>query len=230
LQLANTAISASRAHPDSFCLSGTLCFAIVLANAAFDQAEELARELENVAQDFNVAVRHQVVHFLKGLLALHQGNFPAAVGHVQLCLATLPPPTLSFLRIDALQALAQAQRERGDQAAALAAINEAIELAQQTGALFSFPDLLKTRAEVLLAVEPGDQAAADDLLIQAMDCAREQGALSWELSVALVMYRAGASHDSREVAKEVLSGVFFRFTEGLETRDLKAAAQALLNI
>jgi predicted ATPase/DNA-binding winged helix-turn-helix (wHTH) protein len=230
LQLANSAINASRAHPDSFCLCGTLCFAIVLANAAFDQAEELARELENVAQDYKVAVRHQVVHFLKGLLVLHQKDFPAAVGHLQLCLATLPPPTLSFLRTDALQALAEARRECGDHSGALAAISEAIDLAQQTGGLFSFPDLLKTRAEVLLALDPGEQATAADVLTQAMDCAREQGALSWELGVALVMYRTGASPDSCEAAKEVLSGVFFRFTEGLETRDLKAAAQALLNI
>jgi predicted ATPase/DNA-binding winged helix-turn-helix (wHTH) protein len=230
LQLANSAISASRVHPDSFCLCGTLCFAILLANAAIDQAEELARELENVAQDYKVAVRHQVVHFLKGLLVLHQKDFPAAVGHLQLCLATLPPPTLSFLRTDALQALAEARRECGDHSGALAAISEAIDLAQQTGGLFSFPDLLKTRAEVLLALDPGEQATAADVLTQAMDCAREQGALSWELSVALVMYRTGASPDSCEAAKEVLSGVFFRFTEGLETRDLKAAAQALLNI
>jgi hypothetical protein len=137
---------------------------------------------------------------------------------------------LSFLRTDALQALAEARRECGDHSGALAAISEAIDLAQQTGGLFSFPDLLKTRAEVLLALDPGEQATAADVLTQAMDCAREQGALSWELGVALVMYRTGASPDSCEAAKEVLSGVFFRFTEGLETRDLKAAAQALLNI
>jgi len=228
LQLTNSAIDDSREHPDSFCLCGTLCFAILLANGAFDQAEGLAQELENVALDYKVAVRHQVVHFLKGLLLLEHGDFQAAARHLEQCLATLPPPTLSFLRTDALQALAEARRASADAPGALVAINEALDLAQETSGLFSFADLLKSKSEVLMGLVPVDQAAVENLLEQALDCAREQGALAWELRASLVRYRASTSLSGRREAREALSAVFWRFTEGLQTRDLNAAAQALL--
>jgi tetratricopeptide (TPR) repeat protein len=187
LQLANRAIDDSRSHADSFCLCATLCFPILLGNGASDQAERLIRELEKVAQDYKVAVRHQVIHFLKGLLSLHQGCFSAAVEHLEQCVATLQPHTLTFLRTDALQALAEAQRACGDNAGAWVAINEAIDLAQRTGGLFSLADLLKTKAEVLMGLEPVEREKVEALLAQALSCARSQGALSWELRVAALL-------------------------------------------
>lgn len=187
LQLAISAINDSRRHPDSFCLCATLCFPILLGNGESDQAECLIHELENVAQDYKVAVRHQVIHFLKGLLLLQQGGYPAAVEHLRQCVATLPPRTLTFLRTDALQALAEAQRACGDKAGALAAINEAIDLARRTGGLFSLADLLRTKAEVLRGLEQVERTEIEDLLAQALDCAREQGALSWELRLLPVI-------------------------------------------
>lgn len=227
LQLANSAINESRVNPDSFCLCATLCFPILLTNDKSHQAESLIQELENVAQDYKVVVRYQVIHFLKGLLSLCQGSFLVAIQHLQQCLAKLPPPTLSFVRTDALQALAEAQRASGDQPGALAAIDEAIDLAQVTRGLFSLADLLKTKAEVIMALEQVGPEEVEDLLSQALGCAREQHALSWELRVALVMSRTRTSLSKSKEARDVLESVFCRFTEGFDTHDLKASARAL---
>ncbi|EJN18342.1 putative ATPase [Pseudomonas sp. GM78] len=227
LQLAHSAISDSRVHPDSFCLCATLCFPILLTNDESDFAERLIQELENVAQDYKVGVRHQVIHFLKGLLSLNQSGFLVAIEHLQQCLANLPPPTLSFVRMDALQALAEALSASGDQPGALAAIKEAIDLAHETRGLFSFADLLKTKAEVIMAFEQAGSEEVEGLLSQALGCAREQHALGWELRVALVMFRTRFSLSKSREARDALESVFCRFTEGFETHDLKASAQAL---
>jgi len=70
-------------------------------------------------------------------------------------------------------------------------------------------------------------ARAADHFRQAVDWARRQGALSWELrattSLAKIWHNQGRSKEAREL----LSAVYDRFTEGLETADLRTA-KALL--
>jgi uncharacterized protein YciU (UPF0263 family) len=56
--------------------------------------------------------------------------------------------------------------------------------------LFSYADLLKTKAEVLMGLEHAEQEEIEELLAQALACAREQCALSWELRVIpLIIWR-----------------------------------------
>ncbi|MBZ9780257.1 winged helix-turn-helix domain-containing protein [Pseudomonas sp. REP124] len=227
LQLALGAIEESRRHPDSFYLSATLCFPILLGNGLTDLAEKLIQELESVANDYKVAVRSQVVHFLKGLLLHARGSFPAAVVHLRQCLDMLPPPKMSVVRTDALQALAEAQFASGDALAALAAIDEAIDLAEKTDGAFNLADLLRTRVEVMQGLPQGQQEPLEDMLAQSLDCAREQSALGWELRVALSLARFKASQGRPREARALLEEVYARCSEGFETRDLIEVTQAL---
>lgn len=148
--------------------------------------------MENVAQDYKVAVRKQVIFFLNGLLMLQQGRYQVAVVYLVQCLALLPPPKMSVVRTDALQALAQAQLKCGEGADALASIEEAIDLADATGGHFNLPDLLRTKAEVMMSLPSVDKQNVDDLLLRALACAKQQSALTWELRVAHVISQASA--------------------------------------
>ncbi|MNU51056.1 putative HTH-type transcriptional regulator [compost metagenome] len=190
LELATSAIAESRRNPDSFYLCATLCFPILLSNGLLDRAAELIQEMENVAQDYKVAVRKQVIFFLNGLLMLQQGRYQVAVVYLQQCLALLPPPKMSVVRTDALQALAQAQLKCGEGMDALASIKEAIDLAEATGGNFNLPDLLRTKAEVMMSLPSVDKKNVDDLLLRALACAKQQSALTWELRVTHVISQA----------------------------------------
>jgi predicted ATPase len=50
---------------------------------------------------------------------------------------------------------------------------------------------------------------------------------SWELRAAISLSRLWRAASRRDEARELLAGVYGWFTEGFETRDLKAAAEIL---
>ena len=139
----------------------------------------------------------------------------------------LPPPKMSVVRTDALQSLAEAHRKNGDVVNALSAIDEAIDLARKTLGTFNLADLLRTKAEVMMDLPHVETADVEQVLSQAIDLAREQRALGWELRVTMAAAHARASQAKKQKAREMLQGVYSRFTEGFETNDLRAAAQAL---
>jgi predicted ATPase len=71
-------------------------------------------------------------------------------------------------------------------------------------------------------------AVAEDYFVGAIDVAREQGALFWELRAAMSFTRLRVRQDRHYDARQVLSPVYDRFTEGFETADLRTA-RALLD-
>ncbi|MDX3772494.1 winged helix-turn-helix domain-containing protein [Chromatiaceae bacterium AAb-1] len=192
IQMALYAIDDSRLHPDSFYLCVTLCFPILLSGNLQELAERLIKEMDNAASDYKMAVRHVVIHFLNGLLLLSQGKTQCAEFHLQHCVDMLPPPKMSVVRVDALQALAEAQKENGNLKHALTAINEAIELAEKTGGTYNLADLLRTKAEVLMCEQEPDKAKVQSTLLLALECAQEQAAQGWEQKIRFTMFRLNA--------------------------------------
>lgn len=227
LEVARRIVDDSRRHPDSLYISVVLCFPIFLQNKLDHLAELLIQELAEVANEYKMGTRLPMGHYLKGHLLLHRGRPDEAAMHLRQCLDMLQPPKLTVIRSDALQALAESLRQLGEGAGALDAINEAIGLAEQTGGLVSFADLLRTKAEVMRIVPGTRQVQIEQLLSQAMACAKAQGALEWEMSVALAMAEAKAAQGRRKEAKGMLENVYSRFTEGFDTGVRKATAKAL---
>jgi predicted ATPase/DNA-binding winged helix-turn-helix (wHTH) protein len=227
LQLALNVIRAGHSLPGTLAMRVTLCFQILLSHGLYEQARGLIEDLENLSIDYNTSVRRQVINVVKGFLLIHLGDHRAAIEHLQQCLALLPPPKMSVVRTDALQALAEAQLSTGCAAAALDSINEAIALSEETNGKFNFPDLLRTKAEVMMGLPGVEPEAIEMALSEAENCARQQGALTWELRVAQTVARARAAEGQRDEARETLERVYARFTEGLDTNDLKAAAQTI---
>jgi predicted ATPase/DNA-binding winged helix-turn-helix (wHTH) protein len=226
LKVALSVIEGGRKLPGSLAMRVTLCFPILLSHDLTDEARGLIQELENLSIDYNSSVRRQVLNLVKGYLLVHLGKGEAAADHLQQCLAMLPPPKMSVVRIDALQALAEAHRLCGNPGDALKSIDEALDLSRGTGAGFNFPDLLRTKAAVLMCLPDADEAEIDELLSEAMDRASRQGALLWELRAALAMATMRARKGDQSGRQE-LERVYSRFSEGFGTRELRAAAHLL---
>jgi predicted ATPase len=111
----------------------------------------------------------------------------------------------------------------------LAAIEAALERAEQTDERVSIAAMLRLKGELVLSQgAPGAAAAAEDQFRQALDWARREGALALELraatSLAQLLRDQGRSAD----ATALLQPVYGRFTEGFDTTDL-TAARALLD-
>jgi class 3 adenylate cyclase/predicted ATPase len=86
------------------------------------------------------------------------------------------------------------------------------------------PEVNRIEGELLLKSNPPDAAAAERLFLKAIDVARTRGQLSLELRASLSLARLwqGQQRDEEKVHR-LIAGVYGKFTEGLNTLDLRTA-------
>ncbi|MBR1125703.1 winged helix-turn-helix domain-containing protein [Bradyrhizobium lablabi] len=102
-------------------------------------------------------------------------------------------------------------------------IDERVADMHQNGQTMFMPEYLRLEAEILNAK---GQAGAEAAYLRAIDLAKSQSALAWELRATLGLARLYRSQHP-EKAWAALSSVYGRFSEGLETVDLKTARRFL---
>jgi predicted ATPase/DNA-binding winged helix-turn-helix (wHTH) protein len=113
---------------------------------------------------------------------------------------------------------------------ALTIIRSARRDALRSGDTVQLPELLRIQANAYLSAPQADEARAERLLARSMRIARRQCALSWELRTALTLARLHARRGQAERARQLLSPLYQRFTEGFETHDVQAARQLLAEL
>ena len=118
---------------------------------------------------------------------------------------------------------AQGQQVEG----ALARIDEALALAQQTGERWSEPFLHRVRGEILLKRDPANTAPAEDAFLTAIAIARQQKARSFELPAAMALAKLYQSEKRVADAHAVLAAALEGFVPTPELPRIEEA-QALL--
>jgi predicted ATPase len=108
----------------------------------------------------------------------------------------------------------------------LAALAEALDIVERTGERNHEAELHRLQGELRLRHEEPAQEA-ESCFRRALDIARLQGARSFELRAATSLARILTGQDRRDEVRTTLGDVYRRFTEGLDTTDLKDA-QTLL--
>ena len=86
-------------------------------------------------------------------------------------------------------------------------------------------EVIRIKGEVLFLRD--DTAPAERCFHEALKIARKQDALFWELRVTLSFARMRATQGHAEEARQLLEAVYYRFTEGFEAPDLRAARAVL---
>jgi predicted ATPase len=110
----------------------------------------------------------------------------------------------------------------------LAAVDEAMALAETGGERWYQAELYRVRGVLLLHQDRANQAMAEANFGQAMATARGQQARWLELRAATSLARLWADQAKRKKAHDLLAPVYGWFTEGFDTADLKDA-KALLD-
>ncbi|EJN17411.1 putative ATPase [Pseudomonas sp. GM78] len=106
--------------------------------------------------------------------------------------------------------------------------DDLLQRAETGAAGWSTAEILRARANALLAAEcPVKNCAAETLLIKALNVAKAQGALAWELRSATSLARLWQRQGRYRQARELLSPIYQRFTEGHATPDLVAVQRLL---
>jgi predicted ATPase/DNA-binding winged helix-turn-helix (wHTH) protein len=164
---------------------------------------------------------------LKGMLLLARGDM-TGLAILDSALDLLREANFVYLRTMSIAALAQGLAAAGRAAEALAAIDEALELADRHEERWCMSELLRIKGEIVLSGGSGNaNETAEDLFLRALEDARRQAALSWELRAAMSLARLWRQGDRAADAGDLLSGVYGRFTEGFGTADLTAARAML---
>ncbi len=122
---------------------------------------------------------------------------------------------------------ADARIRVGDTTQALELLGEALLVSEQTKQAFFRPEMLRLQADTALALGRMDAAAARFQLEAAMALAREQSAVALEFRAACSLARLLADMGERQRARELVAAGYAAFSEGHETRDLRAGKQLL---
>ncbi|HSU20028.1 MAG TPA: hypothetical protein VLI45_09830, partial [Acidobacteriaceae bacterium] len=89
------------------------------------------------------------------------------------------------------------------------------------------PEMLRIKAELLLAGAEPDRSLAEDVLQDSLTLARQQAAPAWELRTATSLAGLWMQQGRDDAARALLAPVYDRFTEGFGSPRLKAARELL---
>ena len=117
----------------------------------------------------------------------------------------------------------------GDIDGALALFDTALEAASSTGECWYEPEVLRLKAEMLLAQSEQHAAAAERCLTAAIALAQKQEAkfLFWELRAATALAALWKQQERRGEARDLLAPVLGWFSEGLSSVEVRNAAALL---
>jgi predicted ATPase/DNA-binding winged helix-turn-helix (wHTH) protein len=219
-----------QAHPVSFCICMVYAVPVFMWRGDRDIAEKLIERLVEQAAKYSLSTYHAGGLGLRGELLLAEGQTELGIETLRAALSTLQSEDRHILSASFSRALAEGLAQRGYTAEATMIIDSLIADAAAGSGTFEQPDLLRARAEVLLAESPENQSAAEDSLMRSLECARRQSALGWELRSALALGRLWRSSDKHDDAVALLASVRCRFTEGFQTADLIKAERDILSV
>jgi predicted ATPase len=223
---AKTSGDEARATGNAFLLANVLGRAscpISLFTGDLSEAAQCAEMLLDCSLKHALRTWHAVGLCFKGMLLLERGD-RTGLAVLQAALRWLREARFTDNSLDGLCVLAQGLGRAGQIAEARQVIDEALDLSDRNQERWYLPELLRVKGE-LIRLDPhaSPPETAEGCFLQSLAEARRQGALSWELRAATSTARLWRDEDRCAAAHELLSGVYHRFTEGFDTRDLRTA-------
>jgi len=161
----------------------------------------------------------------RGEILIRDGDPEAGSRLLEVALTELPRSAFHAHYAPLRAGLAQGFAAAGRHDDAIAVIEHALALAERSGDLWYFPELLRVKGEFLAARQASD--AAEETFLLSLDWARRQGALAWELRTGTSLARLWSEQSRTTMAQALLSELRSRFKEGSETVDLTEAARLL---
>jgi predicted ATPase len=216
-----------RGHPPSLVYCHLCAYMGCLWRGDLDEAAERAEQMSAHAVKHSLSPHRALGAALRAQLEITRGKSTVSVGPLWEALATLQAEQHFLFWSMFSLALAEGLARTGDNAEAIATIDATLAWAEQKGAAYDVPELLRVKGQILLSSPNGSTEAAEQVLLQSLTVARQQSALGWELRSAIALARLWAGQGRADAAREVLRDCYQRFTEGFATADLKMAAQLL---
>jgi tetratricopeptide (TPR) repeat protein len=231
IERSRAAVAQTRAmgHVHSYVHSLVRATQVTLLNGEGGEALEVIPSILAISEDKGFPLWHAVATVMRGQALCLEGQAARGLDDIREGRErTLDTGALGF-HPDFTLALAEALGDLGRYDEALEAVASAEDHMARSGFGYFEADLHRLRGDLYRRSDPSDAGAeqAEMSLRKAMEVARRQRSRSLELRAALSMARLWDSHGRRAAAREVLSGSYSWFTEGLHTPHLKSARAML---
>lgn len=243
LELMQETLALARAsEPHS--LAHALFFAAILHQLRREEraAQEHAEAAIAISTEHELVMYQAMAMIVRAWVMIEQGGPEAANEQIRQGLAALNETGTNLMRPHFLALLAEGFKKTHQVEEGLRVLEEALELVHRTGEGSYQAELYRMKGELLLMQstergpsqaatagqsffegEPVAVAQAQACFEQAIEIARRQKATSWELRSAMSLARLYQHRDKKKEARSLLSRVYERFTEGLDTLDLREA-------
>lgn len=197
---------------------------VALMAGDLDAAERYITLLLDRSARHGLAIWHAWGNCYKAILLIKRGAVTTGLTLLASVLRELPENRFSLRYTWILSEQADGMRQAGQLADGHRTIDAAIELSDRDEERWCISDLLRVKAELVLATGGAASAeTAERLLLQSLDWARRQGAFSWELRSAISLARIWRKQGRTAEAHELLSAPLSHFNEGFETNDMIVA-------
>ena len=211
----------------------TMCFAWLYTAPSFlwcgelGAADEVLGKLMTHPHWHALPSLHATAFALQGELVIRQGESERGLALLRSALPMMRADRQTVQLARASCALAEGLAAVGQLSEALAVIDSAVVETEAGSEICQLPELLRVQAEILLSMPSSDDVLAEAVVLRALAEARRQCALAWELRAAMTLAKIRVKQGRHQEGRELVSSVYARFTEGFETRELKAASQLL---
>ena len=216
------AVADKRGNPATLCIGLLHAIPVFLWRGDQELAEDLTDRLITCAAKHSLEPYHAGGLGMRGRLMLARGQTALGVDTLQAATSELERERPYILSYAFSQALAEGLARMGLAREASDIIDTVIEEATRSSTV-DLPDLLRTQAEIALALSPDNWPAAEASLLRAIDIAGQQAAMGWTLRLAIALSRLWAEQGRHDQARKMLVDAYERFTEGFGTTDLKEA-------
>ena len=222
--------AASQEYAVSTCVSLFFAATLDIWTGELTRAHNLIEQLTACAAKHLLSQYHTDGIALRGELAIVRDNTGVGLELLRNALATMRAEENNHYLTRFTGVLAFGLYKAGDFERALLTIDDAVALANDSGAKFYLAELLHIKARILASMPQSDRTDAMDYLEKSIAVAREQGALAFELRSTCTLAMRLSKYGQRDQARRALSSAYDRFTEGFDTADLRIARRLIKDL
>jgi predicted ATPase/DNA-binding winged helix-turn-helix (wHTH) protein len=208
-------------HPVTLCIALIWAVSVYLWNGDLESAEDNIEQFIALANRHSLGPYHALGLGVKGELSVRRGDLETGINLLRDSLEALHADRYELMTAAFNGALVEALASSGRLDQSLATIDQTVALVERNGDLFSMPDLLRIKGDVLVSLAETERA--EECFRRSLELAIRQSALSWELRTASSLARLQLGKGRGKEARETIASVYARFSEGLETADLRRA-------
>ena len=181
-----------------------------------------------LAEKYSLANYLIPAKIMQGWVLVLRGEVGTGVRQAEAALETLKSfPSRRFHLPIRIGIVGLTKAAAGDIDGALALFTSALEAASTTGERWYEAELLRFKAEMLLALPKRRENEAEQCLEAAIALAQRQEARFWQLRAAVTLANLWADQGRRDEGRDLLTPIYAGFTGGFHTADLRAAKSVL---